>query len=84
MQNYEVKTKVRVIEDEVRDFYKKNTKLFMTPKALTLRQILLKVDEKNTEQTVKEQAEKIYLQLQSGADFCELAMKYSDDPSKED
>jgi parvulin-like peptidyl-prolyl isomerase len=70
--------------DEVKQYYEKNIEDFMRKGKLKVRHILVSVKENATPQEEGEAKAKItdiYNQLKDGADFAELAIKYSDCPS---
>ena len=69
---------------EVRVFYEQKPELFTEPEKLRLSLILLKVDPGSPKadwDKAREEAKRIFLRLKGGADFAELARKYSDDVS---
>jgi len=66
----EVTRKVTVTDKQVEDYYNKNKSQYSQPQSREVRHILVKT---------KKQADDLYNQLQAGADFSELAKKYSED-----
>jgi peptidyl-prolyl cis-trans isomerase D len=62
--------------------YNENKDSYRTPERVNLRHILLKTTDMNPQQeaAVKAKAEDILKQLRAGANFAELAKKYSEDP----
>jgi peptidyl-prolyl cis-trans isomerase C len=66
----EINNKIDVNEEEVRDYYEKNIKKFVTPEALRASHILVKTEE---------EAGEVLAQLTEGADFAELAKTKSID-----
>ena len=80
------KDKVSITEDQVQDYYGQNPKEFQIPETVEAGHILIKVDEKATEEAATE-AEKraldIYDRIIKGEGFEALAKKYSEDSSKD-
>ena len=66
----EVTRKVTVTDKQVADYYAKNKAQYSQPQSREVRHILVKT---------KKQADDLYNQLQDGADFSELAKKFSED-----
>jgi foldase protein PrsA len=62
---------VKVAEPQLRAYYKKNLSRFTQPETREVRHILVKS---------KATADRLYRQLQDGADFATLAEKFSQDP----
>jgi peptidyl-prolyl cis-trans isomerase D len=73
---------IQPTEAELLAAYNENKDNFRTPERVKVRHILLKSDGKNPKQdaAVKAKAEDILKQLQAGANFADLAKKYSQDP----
>ncbi len=61
---------IKVNDDEAKAYYEKHKDEFTTPKEVRARHILVKT---------QKEAEKIYQELKKGADFAQLAKKYSID-----
>ncbi|MCF8024022.1 MAG: SurA N-terminal domain-containing protein [Desulfobacteraceae bacterium] len=79
--------KVQVTKAEINDYYHSNQSGFTTPETVEARHILLKVPEDADEKTVQEvrkKAAEIMEKASSGADFAELARKFSEGPSAAD
>lgn len=78
--------KVNITEFQIKDYYEQHPKEFQTPETVEAGHILIKVDEKASEDAVKE-AEKraidIYDRIIKGEGFEALAKKYSEDSSKD-
>jgi hypothetical protein len=71
-------------DDELRAFYRANAEAFTSPEQVRVSMILLKVEpwsESEVWDRRQREAEEIYGQLEQGADFGELARRYSDDES---
>ena len=66
-----VTSDLTVSEKEIRDYYDQHQDLYGQPESRTVRHILVKK---------KELADDLYAQLNDGANFAQLAKKYSDDP----
>ena len=73
-------------DDELLAFYQANAEAFTSPEQVRVSMILLKVEpwaESEVWDRRRREAEEIYGQLEQGADFGELARRYSDDESAE-
>jgi parvulin-like peptidyl-prolyl isomerase len=71
-------------DDELMSFYRANAEAFTSPEQVRVSMILLKVEpwaEAEVWDRRRREAEEIYGQLEQGADFDELARRYSDDES---
>lgn len=80
------KGKGKPTDREVTRFYEKNKEKFKMPESVHVRHILIARTAKDSDAVKAERREKvenIRKQLLEGADFAELAKKYSDCPSKE-
>ena len=67
---------VKVTEDEVKKYYEENKKMFELPsKEIRASHILVDTEE---------EAKELLAQIKAGADFAELAKKYSKDPGSKD
>ncbi len=73
-----MRSRVTVSPREVERTYNDNIEMYSTPEQVRASHILLKTDGKDDE-AVKAKAEEILKQAKSGADFAELAKKYSQD-----
>lgn len=74
-----------VPDEEIKAYYESNGEMFHTPEQIKASHILIKV-EKDADEKAKAEAKKqikdVQKQLKGGADFAELAKKYSQCPSK--
>ncbi len=71
----------QVSDADLQKAYDSNKNAFRTPERVKLRHILLKTDAaKGDDAKVKAKAEDLLKQLRGGADFAEMAKKYSEDP----
>lgn len=80
------KDQVKISKDQIKAFYEANSERFKIPETVEARHILFKVSQDASEELVAEkrkQAQKIAAQARAGADFAELAKKYSDGPTKD-
>ena len=78
---------IEISDDEVHDFYVANQVRFVQQEAINARHILVKVPPDADDETVRaalERAEDILLRAQEGADFAELARRFSEGPSAAD
>ena len=71
---------VNVTDREIERYYNRNIYLYETSEQVGASHILFKTAEKDEEE-VRSNAEAVLAQLQSGADFAELAKKHSEDTS---
>lgn len=74
---------VAVSEEEARQIYEENEEMFNVPETVRASHILLRVPEDSGEELEAErlgELEAIIAQLETGADFAELAEEHSDDP----
>jgi len=82
----QTKGKAKPTEKEISRFYQKNKEKFKMPESVHVRHILIAktaTDNEAVKAERKAKAENLRKQLLEGADFAELAKKYSDCPSKE-
>jgi len=73
---------IAVTDADLQRFYDQNKDSFRVPERVDVRHILLKTTDKpaTEEPKIKAKAEDIEKQLKAGANFAELAKKYSEDP----
>ena len=67
-----------VEDEEARKYYEERADDYLYPEKFNLRHILISTEDKDAS-TAFEEANKLYQQLEEGADFAELARDYSDD-----
>lgn len=80
----EVDQKVKITDDEAKDFYDTNPQFFQQPERVKASHILIKVDEGAPEEMKAEARKKIQdiqKKVQKGEDFAALAKTYSEGPS---
>ena len=85
--NYEVKSKIVIREEELKDYYTKNKDKFRLIAKVHLATIFLKQeDPSNQEETIAllRKAEDIVFRLKKGEDFGEMAKKFSQGPGAEE
>jgi len=88
----EIADQIQVTDDEVDKYYGENKdKLFKLPEQVKASHILIKVevdsashDTASAKQKAREKAESVYREATTGADFADLARKYSSDPGTKD
>jgi peptidyl-prolyl cis-trans isomerase D len=73
---------VKVTDREVERYYNQNIYLYETLEQVGASHILFKTTE-HDEEEVRQKAEEVLAQIKSGADFAEMAKKYSEDTSAE-
>ncbi len=79
----EIQAKIKVTDEEVEEYYKKNKDKFKEPEQVKARHILIKVDAKADDKKWKEaekKAKNIKKRIEKGEDFAKLAKEFSDDP----
>jgi len=77
----EVTKDVTVTDADVNDFYEQNKAQFETPSSRQVRHILVSCEKAASCAKAKAKADDLYAQIRTGADFAQLAKKFSDDPS---
>ena len=85
--NYEVKSKIVIREEEIKDYYSKNKNEFSIIAEVHLATIFLKQeDPSNQEETVAllRKAEEIVFRLKKGEDFGKMAREFSQGPGAEE
>jgi peptidyl-prolyl cis-trans isomerase SurA len=79
-----VKTPAEISPQQIVDFYKKNKKkLFLEEKKIYLRLIVFKQLPGQSQKQLNQIANEVMIELELGADFAQIAKKYSQDARKE-
>jgi peptidyl-prolyl cis-trans isomerase D len=73
-----LRSRVVVSPDDVRRYYEENEQQYSTPEQVRASHILLKTEGKD-DAAVKKQAEDLLAKVKAGADFAQLATKFSED-----
>jgi len=79
--DYEVKSRIVITEKDIKEYYDNHPEIFGGLKEYHLRNIILRVSSyasENEKRAVRKKMEGIYAQLESGADFAEMARRYSE------
>ena len=79
--DYEVKSRIVITDEDIKEYYENHPEIFGGLKQYHLRNIILRVASyasKDEKRIVREKMEGIYAQLESGADFAEMARRYSE------
>jgi peptidyl-prolyl cis-trans isomerase D len=79
----QARQKVNVPPGDVQRYYNDSIEQFQTPEQVRASHILLNTAGKD-EAAVRKQAEDLVAQIKGGADFAELARKFSEDPGSKD
>ena len=82
VQKRQITDRIRVTEQDLRDYYQNNTGKFIKPESVRLQLIFLRVKDPVKEEAWDEKkasAAGLADSLRSGADFAELARRFSDD-----
>ncbi len=77
----------QVSQQEIAQYYQQHQKEYEVPDQVKVRHILIKVApnaDAKTDAAAKQKAEDLLKQLKAGANFADLAKKYSDDPGSKD
>jgi len=80
------KSKVKIPDEEIQDYYETNTDEFKNPKTVEARHILIKTDQDASPENVEKgriKALNIHKMALEGKDFAELAKQYSEGPTKD-
>jgi peptidyl-prolyl cis-trans isomerase D len=75
-----IRNRTQVSPQDVQRYYEDNEQQYATPEQVRASHILLKTEGKD-DAAVKKQAEELLAKAKAGADFAELATKYSEDDS---
>ncbi len=83
----DLEKEVEVTKEDIQNYYNLNIDKYKVPKKLKLKRIFLKIDKKTMnkekQQELQKKMEDIRKQIVSGANFGELAAKYSEGPEKD-
>lgn len=79
MRGQMLKSQTEVSPQKIREYYEKNKSQFFEDEGVKLRMITLMPTTGESEDLMEQQAKTILQQLNQGADFAELARKYSQD-----
>jgi peptidyl-prolyl cis-trans isomerase D len=79
----QARQRVAVPENDIQRYYNDNIQQYQTPERVHASHILLNTGGKD-EAAVRKQAEELLAKIKGGADFAELAKKYSEDPGSKD
>lgn len=84
MVEAEVRPKIDVKEQDVKSFYDQNPDQFQQPETIRASHILLRADQaapESDKQATRAKANDVLKEIRAGADFAEMAKKYSQDGS---
>lgn len=84
INNIEVRSRISVTPNEIRQHYEKNIIKFLPPEQLRASHILFLAPPNasdNTERVKRSEAEKVLKKIKGGANFAEMAKRHSQDPS---
>jgi len=79
--DYEVKSRIVITDADVKEYYEKHPEIYGGQKQYHLRNIILRVSSYASDderRMVKEKMNTIYGQLEAGADFAEMARRFSE------
>ena len=79
--DYEVKSRIVVTEEDIKEYYHKHPEIYGGQKQIHLRNIIMRVSgyaSVDERRIVKEKINKVYAQLEAGADFAEMARRFSE------
>jgi peptidyl-prolyl cis-trans isomerase D len=79
----QARQRVAVPPNDIQRYYNDNIQQYQTPERVRASHILLNTGGKD-EAAVRKQAEELLAKIKAGADFAELAKKYSEDPGSKD
>ncbi len=85
--NFEVKSRIIVTEEKIREYYDQNREQFSTKEKVHLATIILTNEGRANQESAENlrgRAEEIYLRLRQGEDFGELARKFSQGPGAQE
>ncbi len=82
--NYEVKSKIVITEEDLRDYYREHIEVFAETHRVKLARILLKIDNPGSKEglaTARDLGGQIVKNLEEGANFSDIAKAYSQGPA---
>ncbi len=79
----EIKSKINILPSDVSEYYEKNREKFRKDEKYEIRHILIKAGDNVSFELIRLEAQEIYDDLISGADFAETAREYSEGPNSE-
>jgi peptidyl-prolyl cis-trans isomerase SurA len=82
--SYEVRSKVHIDENELRQYYEEHLEEFVTPEEVRVRHIILLFNDstdRNKEGVIRKKAADILKRIKQGEDFAHLASMFSEDQS---
>lgn len=81
--NKKVDKQLVITDQDIKDFYAKNSSVYVTQKEIFARMILIKAPRENATMmnVAKDSCWEIYSKLTAGADFSEIAQEYSQGPN---
>ncbi len=79
----ELGSDIEVTVDDANKYYAENPKQFQQAEQVQARHILFKTDPNSDPNEVKAEAQEVLKKIKEGADFAEMAKKYSEGPSGE-
>ena len=85
--NYEVKSKIVITEENIKEYYQKHIKEYTEANKVRLARIFLKIrnpDDRQEKAQVKELGREILTRLEQGRDFFEIAKIYSQGPAAQE
>jgi parvulin-like peptidyl-prolyl isomerase len=78
--NQSVYSNIEVTEDEIEEYYEQNTGLFFVPESVTVRHILIGLEERENEEA-RELSHNLLTELEEDNElFCDYVTNYSEDP----
>jgi len=81
--DFEIQSKVNVLPSEMRKYYEGHREDFKLDERYKVRHILIRAEDEVSLELVELEMRDIYNRLAAGADFSELAKRYSEGPNKD-
>jgi peptidyl-prolyl cis-trans isomerase SurA len=83
--DYEVKSRIIIREEDIEEYYRKNKEEFRHEGGIEIAVIFLeKKNSSESKEALRKKAEELIDKINNGADFGELARRYSDGPGAEE